>query len=89
MARRLREADDFPNARVAGWESRNGTYHTVYDADMEKVGRNPTDRSLESSNRVVIHWNDHFYTIDALTGDYDLEDAIHDLQDYYGASGKS
>jgi hypothetical protein len=51
---------------------------------MEKVGRAPTDRSLESANRVVIHWDGDFYTVDALTPDYDLEDVIHDLQDYYG-----
>lgn len=84
MARRLREADDFPNARVAGWESRDGNYHAVYDTEMVKVGRNPTDRSLESADRVVINWDGDFYTVDALTPDYDLEDVIHDLQDYYG-----
>lgn len=85
MAQRLREADNFPDARVAGWESRNGTYHTVYDTEMGKVGRNPTDRSLESAHRVVLNWDGDFYTIGALTPDYDLEDAIHDLQDYYGS----
>ena len=85
MARRLREADDFPNARVAGWESRDGTYHGVYDTEMNKVGRNPTDRSLESADRIVINWDGDFYTIDSLTPDYDLEDVIHDLQDYYGS----
>ena len=84
MARRLREADNFPNAHVAGWESRDGTYHTVYDTEQNKVGRNPTDRSLESAHRVIILWDDDFYTVGALTPDYGLEDAIHDLQDYYG-----
>jgi len=83
MARRLREADDFPDARVVGWESRDGRYHGVYDTDMEKIGRAPSDYSLEAADRVVINWDGDFYTLDSLTPDYDLEDAIHDLQDYY------
>lgn len=83
MGLRLRESEEFPTARVVGWESRNGDYHRVYDSDMGKVGRNPTDHSLESADRVVIHHNGDFYTVDALTPDYDLTEAIKELEDYY------
>lgn len=83
MARRLRESDDFPNSYVAGWESRDGKYHSVYSTSGDKVGRNPTDRSLESAVRIVIQWNDDFYTLRQLTPDYTLDDAISELQDLY------
>lgn len=80
---RLSESDDFPDSHVVGWENRDGTYHGVYNSDMEKVGRNPTDHSLEVADRVVIYHDGDFYTVDALTPDYELEDAIHELDDYY------
>jgi hypothetical protein len=84
MASRLRESDDYPDARVAGWESRDGNYHTVYDSDGEKVGRAPSDHSLESADRVVVEWNDEYYTVDAFTDDYGLDEAIAELEDVYG-----
>jgi hypothetical protein len=84
MAQRLREADNYPDARVVGWENREGTYHGVYDTEMEKIGRAPSDRQLEGANRVLINWDGDFYTVDALTPDYDLGEAIDELKDLYG-----
>lgn len=81
MASRLRESDEFSDTRVVGWESRNGEYHTVYDADDKKVGRHPTDRSLESADRVVFIHDGDYYTVGALTDDYGLDDAIAELED--------
>lgn len=71
------------DAHVVGWEGRNGKYHTVYDGDGNKVGRNPTDRSLEMADRVVITWKGEYYTVPGLTQDYDLDDAIAELDDVY------
>lgn len=81
MASRLRDSDEFPDARVVGWESRNGTYRAVYDADDVKVGRAPADRSLESANRVVFQLDDEYYTVGALSPDYTMDDAIAELED--------
>lgn len=83
MASRLREADDHTGARVVGWESRDGTYHAVYNADDEKVGRNPTDRSLESADRVVFQYEGEYYTVGALSDDYDLDEALAEIEDIY------
>lgn len=84
MASRLRESDKFSDARVVGWESRDGNYHGVYDADDNKVGRNPTDRSLERAERVVFLHEEEYYTVGALSADYGLDDAIAELEDLYG-----
>ena len=84
MAPRLRDSEQFDDARVVGWESRDGNYHAVYDLDDHKVGRAPTNRSLEGADRTVIQWNGEYYTVGALTDDYTLDDAIHELQDLYG-----
>jgi hypothetical protein len=83
MARRLRESDDHPTARVVAWESRKGTFRTAYDADDNKVGRNPTDRSLESADRVVFIHDGDYFTVGALSDDYTLDDAIAELEDLY------
>lgn len=84
MAARLRESDAFADSRVVGWESRNGEYHTVYDADGEKVGRAPSDHSLETAHRVVFIHEGEYYTVGALTEDYGIDDAIAELEDLYG-----
>ena len=84
MASRLRESEQFDDARVVGWESRDGSYHAVYDQDDHKVGRAPSDTSLEGADRTVIQWDGDYYTVGALTEDYTLDDAIHELQDLYG-----
>ncbi len=81
MASRLRESDQFSDTRVVGWESRDGTYHAVYDADDNKVGRAPSDRSLESADRTVFIHNGSYYTAGALSDDYGLDDAIAELED--------
>lgn len=81
MASRLRESDQFSDTRVVGWESRNGTYHAVYDTDDNKVGRAPTDRSLESADRTVFIHEGDYYTVGALSEDYGLDDAIAELED--------
>lgn len=81
MASRLRESDEFSDTRVVGWESRNGTYHTVYDADDNKVGRAPTNRSLEVADRTVFIHDGDYYTVGALSDDYTLDDAIAELED--------
>lgn len=86
MADRLRESDRFDNARVAGWETRKGKYHAVYNADGDKVGRAPSDRSLERAERVVIQHGDEFMTVGQLTPDYTIDDAIAEIEDVY--SGK-
>jgi len=85
MASRLRESDESADTRVVGWESRDGSYHAVYDADDEKVGRAPSDRSLESADRVVFIHDDEYYTVGALSDDYTLDDAIAELEDLYAA----
>jgi hypothetical protein len=84
VASRLRESDEFSETHVVGWESRDGTYHAVYDADDNKVGREPTDRSLESADRVVFVHEGDYYTVGALSDDYELDDAIAELEDLYG-----
>lgn len=84
MASRLRESDKFPDTRVVGWESRNGTYHAVYDSDDHKVGRAPTNRWLESADRVVFIHDGDYYTVGALSEDYELDAAIAELEDLYG-----
>lgn len=83
MASRLRESDEFPDARVVGWESRDGNYHSVFDAEDNKVGRAPSDRSLESADRVVFIHEDEYYTVGALSSDYTLDAAITELEDLY------
>lgn len=83
LATRLRESDDFPNARVVGWEGRDGTYHPVYDSEGEKVGRAPTDRSLENAERTVIEYDGEFFTVGALTPDYNIDEALSELEDFY------
>lgn len=84
MASRLRESDEFSDAVVVGWESRNGEYHTVYDADGDKVGRAPANISLETAERTVIEYDGEYYTVGALTDDYTLDDAIDEILDQYG-----
>ena len=84
MASRLRESDEFPDTRVVGWESRDGEYHAVYDTEDNKVGRAPTDRSLESADRTVFIHEGDYYTVGALSEDYGLDDAIAELEDMYG-----
>jgi hypothetical protein len=84
MAARLRESEQFDNARVVGWESRDGKYHGVYDADGEKVGRAPSDESLERARRVVIQHGDEYMTVGALTPDYNIDEAIAEIEDLYG-----
>ena len=84
MASRLRESDAFPDARVVGWESRDGEYHAVYDVDDTKVGRAPSDRSLETAQRTIFIHEGEYYTIGALSDDYELDDAIAELEDLYG-----
>lgn len=81
MARRLREGERFPGVRVVGWENRNGKYHAVYDQDEAKVGRAPTDRSLERAERIVFSLDENYYTVGPLTPDYGLDDAIQELED--------
>lgn len=71
------------DSKVVGWENRSGAYHTVYNSDGDKVGRNPTNRSLEMADRVVIEWKGEFYTVPGLTDDYELDDAISELEDVY------
>ena len=83
MASRLRESDKHSDTRVVGWESRNGKYHAVYDSDNHKVGRAPSDRSLERAERIVYEHEKEFYTVGPLTPDYGLDDAIAELEDYY------
>lgn len=83
MARRLREADEHPDARVVGWESKDGRYHTVYNDDDRKVGRAPSDRSLERAHRIVFRNEDEYFTVGSLTADYGLDDAIAEIEDYY------
>lgn len=80
MSQKESEAYD---ARVVGWE-RAGSYHTVFNDDGDKVGRFPTDYQAEMADRVVIEWNGDYYTIQGLTDDYDLDDAIAELEDLYG-----
>lgn len=89
MARPLRESDDFDNARVVGWESRDGKYHGVWDADGDKVGRAPSDLSLERAERVVIQHGDEYLTVGALSPDYTIDEAIAEIEDYYSESGSS
>lgn len=84
MASRLRESDSSSDTRVVGWESRDGTYHAVYDVDDHKVGRAPSDRSLESADRVIFIHDGDYYTVGALSEDYTLDEAISELQDLYG-----
>ena len=84
MASRLRESEKFADTRVVGWESRDGKYHTVYDSDDHKVGRNPTNRSLENATRTVFIHEGDYYTVGALTDDYGLDEAIAELEDHYG-----
>lgn len=83
MASRLRESDGSKDTRVVGWESRAGTFRAVYDADDNKVGRAPSDRSLESADRVVFIHNGDYFTVGALSDDYTLDDAIAELEDLY------
>jgi hypothetical protein len=83
MARRLRESDDFESARVVGWESRDGRYHPVYSADGDKVGRAPSDTSLERAHRVVMQVDGDYITTGALTPDYTIDDAIAEIKDFY------
>lgn len=83
MASRLRESDESSDTRVVGWESRDGTYHSVYDTDDVKVGRNPTDRSLESADRVAFISDGDYYTVGALSDDYTLDDAMAEIEDFY------
>jgi hypothetical protein len=83
----LRNSEDNPNIVVAGWENQHGTYHSVYDSDGDKVGRGPTDGSLESAERVVLYdtESDRFFTIDGgLFPDYGIDEAIDDDKDKYG-----
>lgn len=82
-ARPPRIESDKYDAHVVGWENRRGDYHTVYDSDGNKVGRNPTGRSLEMADRVVVEWKGEFYTVPGLTEDYELDDAIAELEDVY------
>lgn len=79
-----RDSDDYPDSYVAGWESRDGNYHAVYDEDGDKVGRAPSDYSLEMAFNVVIYHDGDYYTVGALTDDYDLGEAIAELEDLYG-----
>lgn len=83
MARRLRKADEYPDARVVGWESRDGRYHTVYNEDGRKVGRAPSDRSLERAPRIAFQNEGDYFTVGPLTADYGLDDAIAEIEDYY------
>lgn len=84
MADRLRDSDQYENARIAGWESSDGEYHTVYNDDGKKIGRAPSDHSLETANRVVIQHGDDYYTVGPLTPDYEIDEAIDEITDYYG-----
>lgn len=84
MARENRRLESSKyNAHVVGWENRAGRYHTVYDTDGNKVGRNPSNRSLEMADRVVIDWKGEYFTVPGLTDDYDLTEAIAELDDVY------
>ena len=62
-------------------ESRNGKYHTTYNQDGDKVGRAPTDRSLERAERIVFEYEGNFYTVGPLTQDYGIDDAMKELED--------
>lgn len=84
MPARLRDSDEFDNARVVGWESRDGKYHPVYDADGNKVGRAPSDLSLERAERTVIQHGDDYLTVGALSPDYTVDEAIAEIEDAYG-----
>jgi len=83
MASRLRESDLSADTHVVGWESRDGTYHAVYDTDDHKIGRAPSDRSLERADRTVFIHEGDYYTVGALTEDYTLDEAIEELMDLY------
>jgi hypothetical protein len=58
-------------------------FRTAYDADDNKVGRNPSDRSLESADRVVFIHDGDYFTVGALSDDYTLDSAIAELEDLY------
>lgn len=83
MASRLRDSEEFSDTRVVGWESRDGEYHAVYNTEDDKVGRAPSDRSLESAERTVFIHEGEYYTVGALSDDYELDDAIAELEDLY------
>lgn len=83
MASRLRESDRSSDTRVVGWESRDGTYHAVYDIDDHKVGRAPSDRSLEIADRIVFVHEGDYYTVGMLSEDYTLDEAISEIEDLY------
>lgn len=77
--------DSEKGVRIAGWESRDGKYHTVYNEDGKKVGRAPSDKQLERSERAVI-WDPQskeFYTISRITPRLDLDRLIEKIRDYY------
>lgn len=83
----LRDSENYPEYVVAGWESRDGTYHTVYDSDGDKVGRAPSDHSLESADRIVLFdtEGESFFTVlDGFDEEYGIDDAIDEDKDVYG-----
>lgn len=80
---KLVRGEKFPDAYVAAWEGRNGQYHVVYDEDGKKVGREPTDHSVEMARRVAIRHGNDFYTVEALTSAYNIDEAIQEILDYY------
>ena len=81
----LRDSEDHSDYVVAGWESADGTYHTVYDTDGDKVGRAPSDHSLESAERIVIYdGEDEFFTVyDGFNDEYGIDEAIDEWEDAY------
>lgn len=76
---------DQADAYVVRWTNRKGNVHTVYDANGDKVGRAPSDRSLKNADRVVIYNKDkdEYYTVNNLTDDYDIDEVIAEIEDYY------
>lgn len=81
----LRESNE--GVKVAGWESPDGRYHTVYNMDGKKVGREPSDRQMERARRVVIFdpKTGDYHTIAKVTPRLNLDRVIQKIRDHYAA----
>lgn len=75
----LRHSDK--GVKIGGWESKDREYHQVLDINGDKIGREPSDRQLESARRVVIQYKSKWYTSGPLSPDLTLDDVISELED--------
>ena len=90
----LGESDKYggkADARVVGWVSQDGTIHTVENQYGETVSRRPSDHSLEHAKQVRIAYNSpsdnvEYVSVENLTPDYTIDDAIDEITDSYFGS---